>query len=133
MDEGQYEEDQKGPEKPQHSPQLVRNRPQDRVRKQEISLGDDVGRGHYRVRRDEIIGFSKVVRIEKHEAHERSQHDYKPHDVLDRVISVERDLIRVPVDPEGVVPAGGVQEENVQARYGGDQERNQKMKSEEAG
>jgi len=92
-----------------------------------------VGRGHYRVRRDEIIRFTKVVRIQKHETQERTQHNYEPHDVLDRVISVERDLIRVPVDPEGVVPAGGVQEENVQARYGGDQERDQKVKSEKAG
>jgi len=43
---------------------------------------------------------------------------------------VEGDLIRVPVDPEGIVPARSVQEEDVQARYRGDQERHEKVESE---
>ena len=43
---------------------------------------------------------------------------------------MEGDLIRVPVDPKGIVPARSVQEEDVQARYRGDQERHEKVESE---
>ena len=45
---------------------------------------------------------------------------------------MEGDFIRVPVDAEGVVPARGVQEEDVQPGYRSDQERDKKMKSEKA-
>jgi len=45
---------------------------------------------------------------------------------------VEGDLIRVPVDPEGIVPSRSVQEEDVQARHRGDQERHEKVKSEKS-
>jgi len=43
---------------------------------------------------------------------------------------VKRDLIGVPVDPEGVVPASCVQEKNMQARYRGHEERDQKVEGE---
>ena len=91
-----------------------------------------MGRRHYRIRRDEIIRLAQVVRIEQHEAQKSTKHDNEAHYVLDRVISVEGDLIRVPVDPEGIIPAGGVQEEDVQTRYRGDQERHEKVESEKA-
>jgi len=45
---------------------------------------------------------------------------------------VKGNLICVPVDPEGVVPSRRVEEEDVQARHRGNQERNEKMKGEKA-
>jgi len=45
---------------------------------------------------------------------------------------MEGDLICVPVDPKGVVSPRSVQEENVQARYRRDQERNEKVESEKS-
>jgi len=45
---------------------------------------------------------------------------------------VEGDFIRVPVDPEGVVPPRSVQEENMQARYRCDQERDEEVESEKS-
>ena len=46
---------------------------------------------------------------------------------------MEWDLIGVPVDPEGVVPARRVQEEDVQPRHRGDQERDEKVEGKEPG
>jgi len=46
---------------------------------------------------------------------------------------MEWDLICVSVDPEGVVPARRVQEEDVQPRHRGDQERDEKVEGKEPG
>jgi len=46
---------------------------------------------------------------------------------------MEGDLIRVPVDTEGVIPPRGVQEEDVQPGYPRDHERDEKMECEKTG
>ena len=46
---------------------------------------------------------------------------------------MEWDLIGVPVDPEGVVPARRVKEKDVQASHRGDQERDEKVEGKEPG
>jgi len=45
---------------------------------------------------------------------------------------VEGDLIRVSVNPEGVVPSRSVQEKNMQAGYRCDQERDEEVESEKS-
>lgn len=68
---------------------------------------------HYGVCRDKIIRLPQVVGIEQHETHESAKHHDKAHYILDRVVSVEGDLIRIPVYSERIVSARGMQQEDV--------------------
>jgi len=72
-----------------------------------------VGGRYYGVRRNKVVGLAEIVGVQKYKTQEGAQHNDKPHHVLARVVSMERNFIGIAVDPEGVIPARRMQEENV--------------------
>ena len=82
---------------------------------------------------DKVVRLPQVVRVQQHQAYEGPEYDHKPDHIFDGVISVERNLVRISVHPEGVVSTSRVQEENVKACHSRYQEWDQEVKSEKAG
>jgi len=60
-----YYEDENRKKKGQDTAQFIRNRPQDSVGKQKISLRLNMGRGHQGVGGDEVVWVSENIRREK--------------------------------------------------------------------
>jgi len=92
-----------------------------------------VGGSNHGVSRNKVVGLPQVVRVQQHQAHEGAEYDHKPDHIFNGVISVERDLVRISIHTEGVVSAGRVQEENMQAGHRRDEERYEEVKSEKSG
>ena len=67
-----------------------------------------MGRSHYGVGRNKIIGLPEVVRVEERETQKGAEYNHETYYVFNRVVSMKRNFIRVTVNPERVVTARGV-------------------------
>ena len=130
----QNEQHQEGAEHHAHAEQLVRDRAQDGVVRQEVPFRHDVRRRLQRIGRNEVIRVAQEIR---HEADERRP-DHKEHAdahaVLDGVVWVERHRVlrRLHVDAQGVVGPHDVQRGDMQEDHAHQHERQKVMQREEA-
>ena len=119
--QGSDEQYRDGAEHGENAAELVRNRAQDRVERQEVPFRNDMRRGDQRVGRNVVVRVTHVVRREEHEASEDEQEDAQAESVLDREVRVERQAVlrTLDVDADRVVRAmhvngGDVQEDDAQ-------------------
>lgn len=77
MKKWDYYEDENRKKEGQDTTQFVRNRPQDSVSEQKISLRLNMGRGHQGVGGDEVVWVSKNIRGEKGKRGQCQEQDYK--------------------------------------------------------
>ena len=71
VEPGQEDQDGDRAEHRDHAEQLVRDRAQDRVERQEVPFRHDVRRRHQRVGRDVVVGVAEIVRDEEDEPGEQ--------------------------------------------------------------
>ena len=130
---GQHEQHQDRAEHHAHAAELVRDRAQDGVERQEVPFGHDVGRRLQRVGRDEVVRVAQEVRCEEHQRGEHQQEHADADAVLDRVVRVERHRVLRPlhVDAQRVVGPHHVQCGDVQEHHADDDEGQQVVQREE--
>ena len=105
IEPGQEEENTNRPEHGDYAQQLVRNRPENGVKRQEVPFGYDVRRRQQRVGRCIIVGMAEEIGVEEHEISEHQEKNPHTGQVLDGVVGVEGNgvLGHFDVDAQGVV------------------------------
>jgi len=89
-------------------------------------------RSNYWIGRNKIIDLGKKSWKQKHHKKKDTHKKTETKNILDSIISMKNNLIRVRGNAEGVIGPGLVQEENMKDRDSTNDERNQEMEGKEA-